>query len=181
MNEILLISLVVSLFCVGLRFISSKGMILYFLRQPYEKLENRLKHKKSTKAILHSNFNTFKNELDRLLNLPLEEQDQKRIVTTQHAVIESKSSYDEYLRKTNWIILVMNVTLYILKPIIGCGTCMASVWTIVWWTYMDLEWTPRIFLVMFIAAAGNTLVIQLFDLMKKNTDNAFIKKQQGPS
>jgi len=36
MTDILLQSILISFFCVGLRLVSGKGMILYFLRKPYE-------------------------------------------------------------------------------------------------------------------------------------------------
>lgn len=39
--ELLEKALIISLYCVGLRIISSKGMILYFLRKPYEWINTR--------------------------------------------------------------------------------------------------------------------------------------------
>ena len=75
MEAILIKSLTVSLFCVGLRIVSSEGMILHFLRKPYEYLEN------------------LKNEDD--------------------------------------ISELGNFYMYLMKPIIGCTTCMASVWSVV--------------------------------------------------
>lgn len=41
--EILEKALIISLFCVGLRIISRKGMILYFLRMPYESIKKEIK------------------------------------------------------------------------------------------------------------------------------------------
>lgn len=40
--EIIFTSVVISMFCVGLRIISSPGMIFYFLRSPYEKTSSKL-------------------------------------------------------------------------------------------------------------------------------------------
>lgn len=39
MEQLLIKSLIISLFCVGLRIASSPGMVLYFLRKPFENLE----------------------------------------------------------------------------------------------------------------------------------------------
>jgi hypothetical protein len=44
MKELLLQSLVISLFCVGLRIVSGPGMILYFLRMPFEWAKENNKH-----------------------------------------------------------------------------------------------------------------------------------------
>lgn len=41
--EILIKAIIISLFCVGLRIITGKGMILFFLRMPYEWAVDRSK------------------------------------------------------------------------------------------------------------------------------------------
>ena len=96
--ELLIKSLTISLFCVGLRIVSSPGMILYFLRMPYEWAQ------KNNKAL-------------------------------------------------TWI----------LKAVIGCGTCMASVWTIaisfVYYNTLELE----TIVIIFVVAALNSVIYGIFE------------------
>lgn len=100
--EILIKSLVISLFCVGLRIISSPGMLLYFLRQPYEWAQNKT-----------------------------------------------------------------NILKHLLKPVIGCGTCMASVWTIaIELTYYN-ELSLKTFIIMFIVAALNSILYAYYEKLTK--------------
>ena len=108
--EILIKSLIISLFCVGLRIVSSKGMILWFLRAPYEVLV------------------VWKNRSEYLLN-------------------------SKFLH---------SALIYILKPIIGCCTCMASVYTIlIELMYYDLsKWT---IITIFIVAAMNSIGYAVYD------------------
>jgi len=105
--DILEKALIISLFCVGLRIISSEGMILYFIRKPYEK------GSKLTKAIL--------------------------------------------------------------KPIIGCVTCMSGIYTIIIELsyYSISKWT---ILTIFIVAAFNSIIYALYEListMIKHYTNLF--------
>jgi len=42
--EILLTSLIISLFCCGLSIVTGEGMLLYFLRKPFENLREPVKY-----------------------------------------------------------------------------------------------------------------------------------------
>jgi len=42
LTEILLTSLIISLFCCGLSIVTGEGMLLYFLRKPFDKLRNKV-------------------------------------------------------------------------------------------------------------------------------------------
>ena len=101
MEQILLKSILISLAIVGLRIVSSPGMILYILRMPYE-----------------------------------------------------------WAQKNNPYLT------YLLKPIIGCTTCMASVWTIIIeLVYFDLSlWT---LITTFIVACMNSIFYELYDKLNK--------------
>jgi len=97
--DILLKALLISLFCVGLRIISSPGMIFYFLRMPYE-----------------------------------------------------------------WSQRHSQLLKYILKPVIGCGTCMASVWTIVIELgYYNNTFNAELIIIAFMVAALNSLIYAYFE------------------
>jgi coenzyme F420-reducing hydrogenase gamma subunit len=97
--DILIKALIISLFCVGLRIISSPGMIFYFLRQPYE-----------------------------------------------------------------WAQRHCNILKHLLKPVIGCGTCMASVWTIaIELGYYNGTFNAELVIIAFIVAALNSLIYAYFE------------------
>ena len=97
--DILLKALIISLFCVGLRIISSPGMIFYFLRMPYE-----------------------------------------------------------------WSQTHSQLLKYILKPVIGCGTCMASVWTIaIEIGYYNNTFTVQSVIIAFIVASLNSIIYAYFE------------------
>ena len=97
--DILIKALIISLFCVGLRIISSPGMIFYFLRMPYE-----------------------------------------------------------------WSQTHSQLLKYILKPVIGCGTCMASVWTIaIEIGYYNSTFTVQSVIIAFIVAALNSLIYAYYE------------------
>lgn len=97
--EIIIKSLIISFFCVGLRIVSGEGMILHFLRKPYEIVKNE--------AI-----------------------------------------------KT------------ILKPIIGCVTCMGSVWTIVI-SYFYFEVTKWTLLQIIIVCGFNAIIYAYYESINK--------------
>lgn len=97
--DILIKALIISLFCVGLRIISSPGMIFYFLRMPYE-----------------------------------------------------------------WSQRHSQLLKYLLKPVIGCGTCMASVWTIVIeFGYYNSTFNIELIIIAFIVAALNSIIYAYFE------------------
>lgn len=113
MEIIIIKSVIISLAIVGLRVVSSRGMILYFLRMPYEWLvENEVKED-------WCNSITITNKLYTLL-------------------------------------------IYLLKPIIGCCVCMASVYTIaIDYYYYDLsKWTV---LTIFMVATLNSIIFALYE------------------
>ena len=129
MNTLLLTSLLISLFCVGLRIISSKGMILRFLRKPYELLGNNRSTKVAILKQLLSEKVESKKKFDEyakgdLVNV-------KELVSYKDLAQGKFEAYENYRKNNKNYIFWSGITLYIMKPIIGCCTCMASVWTLV--------------------------------------------------
>lgn len=63
-------------------------------------------------------------------------------------------------------LILLRMPVYLLKPIIGCTTCMASVWTIVIdYTYFELN--KYTILTAFIVAALNSLIYALYVKLDK--------------
>lgn len=125
---ILLKSIVISLACVGLRIASSKGMLLYFLRMPYEWLTDKTKKEKFS-------YN---------------------MQATNARGLEVRILIMSRIKK-------LSIPIYILKPIIGCVTCMASVYTLLiehfYFGNID-KWT---ILIIFIVACLNSIIYAFYE------------------
>ena len=104
--ELLIQSIIISLFCVGLRIVSGQGMILWFLRFPY--------------------------------------------------------IYLQVLKEENELKPAGTILHYILKPVIGCVTCMSSVWGVTL-SYIYYELNLKTILVIFIVAYLNTFLYNVND------------------
>jgi len=124
----------ISLFCIGLRIVSSKGMILYFLRKPYDFVCKEI------------------NEIKRIYNL-IDNKDSKPLLA-EHVKME---------------IRYYSILQYILKPIIGCVTCMASFWTIVWGFYYQFT-IVEFFMVALPVAALNAVGFAVYELIESKTN-----------
>jgi len=172
MNNLLLITFAISLFCVGLRIISSNSkMIFYFLRKPYDKAdEKRVGFKESLNKIelaIASNMDKIlKYEKSKMASAA----NSKEIaLKNNRKLMDSLENGRKYSRRN--MILFM-----VLKPVIGCCTCMASVWTLVLFvpfaaiaeyeSFYYLEIIPAAFIV----AAKNSLIMSLFELIESKKD-----------
>ena len=119
MERIIEISVIISFAIVGLRIVSSKGMILHFLRMPYEWLQNP--------PINRDEYGTMKcYKLEKYFPL----------------------------------------FIYILKPILGCCTCMSSVWTVVI-SYFFFELSQWTILLIFMVAFLNSIFMALYEKLSK--------------
>lgn len=150
MKSILLISLIISLASLGFRAITSKGMVFYFLRKPFDKLSDRKKnlidHKRKTRH---------------------------NLVTLQDVSAKDRSPdvNDEILKLGNELQnigdpLKYDWLLYIMKPFILCSTCMASVHTLVWYPIITGGYKWPVILVMLIVATLNTLIWAYIEKIK---------------
>ena len=124
-------SIIISFAIVGLRIVSSKGMVLHFLRFPYDVITNRLKNERFSFDMQSTN--------DRGLEV--------------RAIILKR-------------IKKYNILIHLLKPIIGCCTCMASFYTIVIsHYYFELsQWT---ILQIFIVAFLNSILFATYNKLIK--------------
>ena len=127
MEELIEQSIIISLAIVGLRIVSSKGMILHFLRMPYEWLLGM--------------YDFWEEEYQNT----------------------DDDEVEDYCRKH---MIKFKVPIYILKPIIGCTTCMASVYTILI-SYLYFEVTTWTVLQIFIVACLNSIIMAYYEKLNK--------------
>jgi len=164
MEKLLLVALLISMFCVGLRIISSKGMIFYFLRIPYEKMIDR---KKVLKELIQSQ-RTAADHMRKVFKDSLKEDDNEKSEKFLKTAEDLEKTAYEYERDYDPVIKRLSIMIYLLKPVIGCGTCMASVWTIVWWwLMMDEPFSQFFVLTAFVVATLNSLIFALYEVMTK--------------
>jgi len=116
LTEILITTLIISLFCCGLSIVTGEGMLLYFLRKPFDGITGR-------RDVLNNKIELWRVKYGHLCvsgvkNNREEEDEMKR----EHDLIIDPA-YSEIRR--------INLTLYLFKPIILCCTCTASFWGII--------------------------------------------------
>jgi len=162
MNTILLTSLLIALFCAGLRIISSRGMIFHFLRWPYERLITKINIRKS---IMNTQDSLISENNVVILKFTEADMLEKKEIKKLNELREQNEDLDYQMANGKDKLRAFSILLYILKPIIGCGVCMASAWTIVYFAVFDLSMNETMFLVMFIVAAFNGLILGAFELM----------------
>lgn len=180
MNTLLLISIFVSLFCVGLRIISSKGILLYFLRRPYDLMEND--RRRLLKKVTDMDADIFKHiqEIEMLRSGEKRMSDNPEIskkIADQRIIfiqeyIKSMLPFNNNVKKK---VKQLDLKIGILKPIIGCGTCMSSFWVFIFWfpcltlTNLPIDSIESywgIVPVMFITATFNSIILAVYDLIK---------------
>lgn len=167
MNEFFQIAIFISLFCVGLRIISSKGMVGYFLRKGYD---NRSYEMQKIAKYIDSIDSDMNNHEAAKVKLMKGEEQQFFYIEShiENQNIERARQVIKYkkLERTN--------TLY--KPIIGCCTCMASFWTIFLFHPTSIianghpEWILSIVLIplmMFVVATFNSIIYSLYNHLNK--------------
>lgn len=143
---------------LGFRAITGKGMIFYFLRQPFDKLSE------SSSAWNKANNQLIECQKD------IDEADEVNLSTLDRSLLQFKIS----TLKVNMKILGKEkkhakVILYIMKPFILCSTCMASVHTVLWYYLFDLPIDEKMIAVMLSVAFLNTLLWALVELIQKTT------------
>lgn len=161
--EILIKALVISLFCVGLCIISSPGMIFYFLRMPYDWLKAR---NSSIDVLIKVSTDTMK-----LINIYYEKNEKKSDDDITKDGI--KRGFNDVIKKHNHDLTRLrakkryNWLIYVLKPIIGCCTCMASVWTIAIELGYYNTFTLQSIIIAFVVAALNSIIHAYYEKLTK--------------
>ena len=128
--------IIISFASLGFRAITGKGMILYFLRSPFDKLSKK--------------------------NADLKEEVNKRVEALGEDHVKMKSIIK---------ISMISATLYLMKPVLLCSTCMASVHTLVWFAILDKQFDSQMILVMLSVAFVNTLLWSCVELVQKATSS----------
>lgn len=114
---ILLCMIVISLFCVGLRAITDEERIFYFLRKPYDMIEEKAEKWLTAKLKC----------LDECFKKAIMEEGSDIDILKEHIELLVKAERQS--------IRSIKIKQELLKPIIGCVTCFASFWgTILFWS-----------------------------------------------
>lgn len=163
----LLISLWISLFCVGLRIISSKGMILHFLRGPYELLKDKHKTKAAILMQLRFQMEQAKKAFDLAFLQVGKGVTNEGIQELMNQLTNKQEEFENYRADNKNFLMYAKIGIYLLKPIIGCGTCMASVWTVVWFLVMEITFDYKFFLIAFMTAAMNALIYATYEMIER--------------
>lgn len=159
MNTILLTSLYISLFCAGLRIISSKNMILYFLRWPYDRARGRVSVREAVIGTRERIVKEKENEIERIKH------EEGEVTLEVYEINSTIDSINIQLEKDKSFVVKMKILIYLMKPIIGCGACMASLYTLLYFWNFDLVMDDKMILVMFISAAFNAIIIGTYELI----------------
>lgn len=181
MNEFFQIAIFISLFCVGLRIISSKGMVGYFLRKGYDNRSYEMQKIAKYIDSIDADMNNHNKELDKISEkwegfVDSEDVDYRwamsRVDLIQKHIDNQNIERARQVLKYNK--LERTNTLY--KPIIGCCTCMASFWTIFLFHPASIianghpEWILSIVLIplmMFVVATFNSIIYSLYNHLNK--------------
>jgi hypothetical protein len=159
MNYTTLIQLALLISCaaLGFRAITSSGMILYFLRKPFDKLEDRKKEIIKKEKSVKQRRNTVEGEIKlrtRSNSIHGANNQERTKLHDLYVELESLEDPDKY----NWI-------LYIAKPLITCSTCMASVHTLIWYPIFN-GWDWFIIPMMLIVAFTNSVMFGFYESLK---------------
>lgn len=152
----------ISLFIVGLRLISAQGMVFYFLRKPYDGAKEKVKNLQLRISTLN---NEIQNKIDFISTQSMDN-DSDRELTQQNI-----DALDIVVKNSERQIKRLNKMSFWLKPVIGCGTCMASFWSLVIYppiillTHQNIMYLFLLPAVMIIAAGFNSLILTLHELM----------------
>ncbi len=135
-----------SLFCLGLRIVSDKGKMLYFLRWPYKAVERKIE--------------TYKEKIKKMNGSTM-------WVDIKGCSISNKQYYNSYKHLYGYTFLK-----YLLSPIIGCVTCMASVYGIlIYLHYLSFD-IVELLICCLGAAALNAFAYAIYEkLIKDNSCN----------
>lgn len=160
-------ALLISFATLGFRCITGKNMIFYFLRKPFDYLASR-------KSVIIESVDADSLTIINLqqaidANLKNFGEDHKKTemykdhLSQIHSAKSRITLYGSPI-KYDWL-------LYLMKPIILCSTCMASVHTLIWYHYLTqvnpfLTWDTVI--VMLMVAFLNTILFALIELIQKH-------------
>jgi len=147
--------LIITLASLGFRSITAKGMILYFIRKPFDDL--------ATKR------NQFKEKLKELKKLENDSEPTKEYQYTE----ESRNFHQKKISSVRQDLLSSkeykhaDLILYIMKPFLLCSTCMASVHTLIWYPILTNKFDILMIVVMFSVAFLNTLLWSIVEFLQK--------------
>lgn len=165
MNTIEL-SLIISLASLGIRAVTDKGMIFYFLRKPFDSFQLIVDSRPSKQYILEE-INRLKNDIEEMELLPDDwkcqyhyEPGNEKFYSKEERIQQwNDKLFTEqkklFRQQFDWI---YRFILYLMKPVFMCSTCMASLHTLIWFPIITGElFTYKLILVMLSVAFFNTI------------------------
>ena len=163
MESTIQLALIISLASLGFRAITGKGMILYFLRKPFDKMKERknllnVRVQTLIDLVEMSRQSIQDNDISTKMG-QAHHKDCIRLINKSNKEINSIPNS----KRIDWI-------LYLAKPILLCSTCMASVHTLIWFPIITGEFfTANLILVMLMVATLNTLIWAVVEMVQKNS------------
>lgn len=159
-------ALLISLASLGFRVITGKGMIFYFLRKPFDEIGKTYKQLKGNKEGIEATIRDFTEDIIGINKKPDNWQDfnnrtKKEVLIDWRKKLKDAEAKLKRLKKYR----LTPVIIYLMKPVILCSTCMASVHSIIWFPYLVGEYNKDIIIVALIAAILNTVIFTAFELM----------------
>lgn len=132
--------------CLGLRLATDEGMLLYFLRRPYDELENENQSTYDRLKYLEDNTS----EIDESPGALKDSRIAIRIVELN----QTKSKF----KKESVQLFVWRL----FKPVYLCAPCMASFHSLVWWLMFEENYSVYVIPSMLISAFLNGVGWKLF-------------------
>lgn len=159
MENFTTITTIIALASLGFRAITGKGMILYFLRKPFDELAAREKEWTDLNNELIDTEDRIQLEGKKSHNRLEREALQLKLSEIRMKFVE----IGEYPKNAKLI-------LYIMKPFLLCSTCMASVHTLIWFPIITGEFfTFKLILVMLMVAFVNTIFWSCLEMVQAIT------------
>lgn len=156
MENLTTITIIIALASLGFRAITGKGMILYFLRKPFDELAER--ESKWTKA--NDNLIKVEKEIDQQDESNLDARDRSLLQIRVSLLRGDLRILGDYPKRAKLI-------LYIMKPFLLCSTCMASVHTLIWFPIITGEFlTYKLIIVMLMVAFINTIFWSFLEMVQ---------------
>lgn len=156
-TDVILVSIIISLASLGFRVITGKGMVLYFLREPFDKMAEK-------RNIAESEVNRW-NEFIKSRKEHLKQYDETPVENKKQFEKDIKTGEDKLNTLPN--IERIDTILYIMKPVLLCSTCMASLHTLIWFPFVTGEiFTFVLPLTMLMVAFLNSILFEVYELIK---------------
>ena len=175
------ISILISVICTGVDLLMGKGMLLHFMQKPYLKLlEDKTRKLRTAESIEKDILRCEREFEDLVLGRKILDKEREKNSDLTEKRIEHLRDYMFQIKiardTTKEGIRRIDMNLFVLKPMVGCSTCMASFWTLIlilpilYVQIGDIEMALKglwvIPVVMVMVAAFNSFVLNIYNLIR---------------